>query len=352
MSSRKLRVAVTQAEPEWFDLQGTVEKTIRTIEGAASNGAQLISFPEVWIPGYPGWIWYVDHPLHQESAADPQSRARLIDPGLGARYIQNSMSATGPEMQAIQEAAKKHSIAVVLGFSERTTSNSLYISQAIISPDGEILLKRRKIKPTHMERTVYGDGSGSDLTNVVDVDFGGSVGKVKVGTLACWEHTQPLLKYHTYSQEEVIHIAMWPPLDPFGTQPAPENPGLFSMSNDGAYALSTVHAIEGSTYVLHTTAVCNEKGIDTMDTKQGLIFREPGGGHTAVIGPDGRRLTENLEGGPTKEGILFAELDLDKGLGVRAFTDVVGHYSRPDLLWLGVDRHDKKCVVERPREQQ
>lgn len=351
MSSRTLRVAVTQAEPVWLDLQGTVDKTIRLIEEAASNGAKLITFPEVWIPGYPGWIWYVVHFPDHESAADAQSRARLVDPALGVRYIQNSMSATGPEMQAIQQAAKQHSIAVVLSFSERTTSNSLYISQTIISPDGEILLKRRKIKPTHMERTLYGDGSGSDLTNVVDVDFGGNVGTVKIGTLACWEHTQPLLKYNTYSQDEVVHVAMWPPLDAFGDQPAPENPGLFSMSHDGAYALSTTHAIEGGTFVLYTTAVFTEKGINTFNSKEGLLFREPGGGHAAVIGPDGRRLTKVLEGGPTKEGILFADLELDRGLGVRAFADVVGHYARPDLLWLGVDRQEKKCVVERPREQ-
>ncbi|KAJ4349590.1 uncharacterized protein N0V89_008206 [Didymosphaeria variabile] len=335
MSSRTLRVAVTQAEPEWFDLQGTVDKTNRLIAEAAGNGAKLITFPEVWIPGYPGWIW-----------------ARLVDPALGTRYIQNSMTVDGPEMQSIQKAAQENSIAVVLGFSERTSSNSLYISQVIISPQGEILLKRRKLKPTHMERTVYGDGSGSDLTNVAEVDFGSGVGKVKVGTLACWEHTQPLLKYNTYSQEEVVHVAMWPPLDPFGAQPAPENPGLFSMSHDGAYALSTTHAIEGGTFVLYTTAVCTEKGIDAFQSKDGLIFREAGGGHAAVIGPDGRRLTKDLECGPTKEGILFADLELDRGLGVRAFTDVVGHYSRPDLLWLGVDRQEKKCVVERPREQQ
>ncbi|KAL1610678.1 hypothetical protein SLS60_002348 [Paraconiothyrium brasiliense] len=335
MPSRTLRVAVTQAEPEWFDLQGTVDKTNRLIAEAAGNGAKLITFPEVWIPGYPGWIW-----------------ARLVDPVLSTRYIQNSMAVDGPEMQSIQKTAQENSIAVVLGFSERTSSNSLYISQVIISPQGEILLKRRKLKPTHMERTVYGDGSGSDLTNVAEVDFGSGVGKVKVGTLACWEHTQPLLKYNTYSQEEVVHVAMWPPMDPFGAQPAPENPGMFSMSHDGAFALSTTHAIEGGTFVLYTTAVCTEKGIDACQSKEGVIFREPGGGHAAVIGPDGRRLTKDLECGPTKEGILFADLELDKGLGVRSFMDVVGHYSRPDLLWLGVDRHEKKCVVERPREQQ
>lgn len=261
------------------------------------------------------------------------------------------MSATGPEMQSIQNTAKEHSIAVALGFSERTPTNSLYISQVIISPQGEILMKRSKIKPTHMERTIYGDGSGSDLNNVVEVDFGADVGKVKVGTLNCWEHTQPLLKYNTYSQGEVVHIAMWPPLSEYGAQPAPEKPELFGMSHDGSYTLSTAHAIEGGAFVLYTTSVCSEKGVEAFSSKEGLIFREPGGGHAAVIGPDGRRLTSELECGSAKEGILFADLDLDRTLTVRSFLDVVGHYARPDLLWLGVDRQGKEPVVERPREQ-
>lgn len=179
------------------------------------------------------------------------------------------------------------------------------------------------------------------------IDFGGSVGTIKVGTLACWEHLQPLLKYHTYSQGETVHVAMWPPINSFGTQPAPESPELFSMTHDGAYALSTTHAMEGGTFVLYTTSVLSEQGIEKLGSKDGVALRAPGGGHAAVIGPDGRTLTTELEGGPLKEGILFANLELDRGVALKGFLDVVGHYSRPDLLWLGVDKQDKTCVVER-----
>ena len=135
MSQNTLRVAVTQAEPEWFDLQASVTKTIRLIKEAAQGGARLVSFPELWIAGYPCWIW-----------------ARPVDPALTTRYIQNSLAVDSAEMRSIQDAAKEHSICVVLGFSERAPTNSLYISQAIISPAGAIALKRRKIKPTHMVR--------------------------------------------------------------------------------------------------------------------------------------------------------------------------------------------------------
>lgn len=246
-------------------------------------------------------------------------------------------------MESIKSAAKANFIAVALGFSERTETHSVYIAQALISPQGELAMHRRKVKPTHMERTVFGDGSGADLNNVADIDFGGEIGVVKIGTLACWEHTQPLLKYHTYSQSEAVHISMWPPLDP---HPGVESPALYSMSADGCQNLSQAYAIEGGTYVLHCTGVCNEKGIQTLKTQEGLLFRQPGGGHSAAMGPDGRRLTKPLaDGDPTAEGIVYADLDLTSVVTNRGFLDVVGHYSRPDLLWLGVDEKQKQTVV-------
>jgi nitrilase len=126
-------------------------------------------------------------------------------------------------MHKICAAARASNIAVVLGFSENS-NNSLYISQCTISSSGDILMKRRKLKPTHMERTVFGDSGGSSLNNVVDVD-----GVGRVGALNCWEHMQPLLKYHTMSLREQVHVASWPPLHAFeeGSQ------GLYSMSADG-----------------------------------------------------------------------------------------------------------------------
>lgn len=264
---------------------------------------------------------------------------------MNTQYQMNSLAIESHEMEQIKSAAKRNNIAVVLGFSERTPSHSLYISQAIISPQGDLALHRRKVKPTHMERTVFGDGSGADLNNVVELDFGGEVGKVRIGTLACWEHTQPLLKYHTYAQREEVHISMWPPIDPHG---GVESPGLYSMSAEGVMNLSQTYAMEGGAYVLHCTGVCNEQGIETMKTKGGLLFQAPGGGHSAAIGPDGRRLTAPFaDGNASAEGIVYADLDLARIITNRSFIDVVGHYSRPDLLWLGADSKQKDFVISR-----
>jgi nitrilase len=130
-------------------------------------------------------------------------------------------------MATIQECAKQNNIVVSLGFSEND-NHSLYIAQATIDSDGKMLMHRRKLKPTHMERTIFGDGSGDSLMNVVDTKAG-----KRVGSLACWEHSQPLLKYHTATQREDIHVAGWPPLYPHG------GPELWGLSQQGALPLSS-----------------------------------------------------------------------------------------------------------------
>lgn len=126
------------------------------------------------------------------------------------------------EMRTIQDCAAQNGIVVSLGFSEND-NNSLYIAQAIIDSDGKILMKRRKLKATHMERTIFGDASGDSLNNVVTTSFG-----KRVGTLACWEHCQPLLKYNTIQQKEQIHCAAWPPIVPHQG-----GPDLWSLSQEG-----------------------------------------------------------------------------------------------------------------------
>lgn len=137
--------------------------------------------------------------------------------------MKNSLAINSSQMQRICEAAATHQINVSLGFSERD-GNSVYIAQALIDEKGEIKMKRRKMKPTHMERTIFGDASGTCLADVVSLPEVG-----RVGGLSCWEHIQPLLKYYTFSQNEEIHVAAWPPLDSF----VEGSPGFWSMSVEG-----------------------------------------------------------------------------------------------------------------------
>ncbi|GKZ28467.1 hypothetical protein AbraIFM66950_007135 [Aspergillus brasiliensis] len=315
-ASTKVRVAVTQQEPVWLDLHATVEKTCRLIAEAAGNGAQLITFPECWIPGYPAWIW-----------------CRPVDMGLFTTYLKNSLSYDSEHMRRICNAAAQHKITVVLGFSERD-GNSLYIGQCTIDSTGKLVMRRRKMKPTHMERTVFGDSSGRSLLNVVDLPIG------KVGALACWEHIQPLLKYHTMIQGEEIHVSAWPVLHPhMGGE------SLWGMSQEGGMGASQVYALESASFVLLTTAVLGPSCVEKMNLSP--PWDALGGGASAVIAPDGRRLTEPLPA--NEEGIIYADLDMDAILSCRHFVDACGHYSRPDLLWLGVDTREK--TQHRPEGQ-
>ncbi|EAW14601.1 carbon-nitrogen hydrolase family protein [Aspergillus clavatus NRRL 1] len=313
--SPTVRVAVTQAEPAWLNLQEGVAKTCRLMAEAAQNGAQLIAFPECWIPGYPGWIW-----------------TRNLDPELNIRYLKNSLRLDGPEIDRIKSCARDNAIAVSLGFSEYD-HGSLYIAQVLIAADGTVKAHRRKMKPTHMERTIFGDASGECFDTVVQLPF------ARVGNLSCWEHIQPLLKYHTYAQREQIHVSAWPPLYPHSGAE-----DLWSMSAEGCHALSRTYAIESQTFVLHCTAVLSESGIETLNTKSGMLMSIPGGGSSAIFGPDGRRLTPETES--TVEAIVYADLDLDLILASRMFADPLGHYSRPDLMQLTVCKDRKQKVVQ------
>lgn len=202
-----VKVAVTQHEPAWLDLEAGTKKTVDIIKEAAAAGAKLVAFPECWIPGYPAWIW-----------------SRPVDFDLGVKYVENSLPIDGSHMKRICEAAAENQINVSLGFSERS-GHSVYIAQALIDEFGKITMRRRKMKPTHMERTIFGDASGDCLAAVTPLPEIG-----RVGGLSCWEHIQPLLKYYTLSQNEEIHVAAWPPLDGF----VDGSPGFWSMSIEGA----------------------------------------------------------------------------------------------------------------------
>lgn len=253
-----------------------------------------------------------------------------------------------PEMEKVQACARQNGIAVSLGFSERS-NNSLYIANVLIGPDGEIKVHRRKMKPTHMERTVFGDASGHCLQSVGQLPFG------RVGSLACWEHLQPLLKYNTITQNEEIHVAVWPPLNSEVGDPIPWSmtaEGVhessfslllcFAKQVQGCKTLSRTYAIESGTFVLHCTAVITESGVKTLGTEGGALMSSPGGGHSTIFGPDGRQMTDLVD--EATEGIIYANLDMDELIRNKMFADCTGHYSRPDLLWLGVSQEIKQVI--------
>lgn len=308
------RVAAVQAEPVWLDLEATVDKTVRLIRDAAEGGAELVAFPETWIPGYPVFLW--SYPVYEQS---PFVR----------RFHENSPTVDGEHMNRIREAARENHITVVVGYSEKD-GGSLYMSQLIIGPDGTDLLRRRKLKPTHAERTLFGESDGSGL-KVVDSNVG------RLGALNCFEHLQPLSKYAMYDQNEQIHVAGWPCLGVLTQNPM--------LAPDAIVAMSKVYALEGSSYVLFASQIMSDEGAMQFPTADGgpTPVYTGGGGYAAIYGPDGSRLSEPLP--PTQEGVVFADIDLGAISLAKNVVDPVGHYARPDVTQLLLDDSAKLPTV-------
>lgn len=304
-ATTKYKVACVQAAPEFLDLAKGVEKAIRLMEEASKNGAKLIAFPEVWLPGYPWWIW-------------------LDSPAWGMQFVQrhfeNCLEIGSPEWEHLRQAAKKNKIFIVLGFGERK-GGSLYIAQAVIDDNGEVVNTRRKLKPTHAERTVYGDGDGSHLA-VNQTSIG------RLGALSCAEHIQPLSKYAMYSQNEQVHVAAWPSFSVY-------RGAAFQLSAEANLAASQVYALEGGCYVLAPCALVNDSMLEMLadtPTKKQLLLK--GGGFAQIFGPDAKPLCEPIP--EDQEGLLYADVDLGFIGVAKAAYDPTGHYSRPDvvrLLW-------------------
>ena len=315
-----IKVAAVQAAPVFMDLEASLDKAAALIDEAARQGAALVAFPETWLPGFP-WFIYLGTP------------AQAL--GYFPRYHDNSLAVDSAQMRRLRDIVKRAATTVVMGFSERA-AGSRYMAQAIIGPDGELLLARRKLKPTHIERTVFGEGDGSDLV-VVDAPFG------RLGALNCWEHVQPLVKMAMYAQHEEVHVASWPSL---------------SIYRDIAYALgpevnnaaSMMYAVEGGCFVLAPCAVISQEMFALLcDTPEKARLLNPttgkaGGGFSVIYGPDGRLLCAPLA--EDEEGILYADLDPQQITLAKATADPVGHYARGDALQLVINRSRRRVLVE------
>ncbi len=311
----KYHVAVVQAAPVWLDIDATVDKCIALIEEAAARGCQLIAFPETFIPGYPWHIWM-----------GPPAWA--VARGFVRRYFDNSLCYDSPQAERLRRAVRASGITAVLGLSERC-GGSLYIAQWILGPDGETIHRRRKVRPTHGERTVFGEGDGSDLA-VHDTPLG------RLGALCCWENLLSLNKFAMFSQHEQVHVACWPSFSTY-------EPFAHQLGWETNNAISKVYAVEGGCFVLAPCATISDAMVEELcDTPDKRALTHAGGGHALIYGPDGSPLTDKLP--ETQEGLLIAEIDLG-AIGVaKNAMDPVGHYSRPDVYRLMLNRHPAQRV--------
>lgn len=303
MQTNMIKVAAVQASPAFLNLKQSIEKTIELIDQAGKEGVQLLAFPETWIPGYPWYIW-LSHPANSIHYS--------------AQYMGNAIEANSVHEKTISEAVKRNNLQVVLGVAEKD-GGTLYMSQWHFAADGTVISRRRKLKPTHVERSIFGEGDGSDII-VNDTALG------KIGALCCWEHLQPLTKYAMYSQHEQIHIAAWPAYCVYTQRTYALSPALSIAANQ-------IYAAEGQCFVISACSVVSKEIHDLLcDTPEKQALMNVGGGFSQIFGPDGSPMADYLP--EEQEGLVCAEIDLNKIAFCKAAADPVGHYARPDVFRL------------------
>lgn len=313
--SQPFTVAAVQAAPSFLDVETGVKRAIKYIEEAAASGAKLVVFSETWLPGYPNHIWLGPVAWQMQFVG---------------RYFENSIEAGGEHDKTLARAARDNKIQVSMGLSERA-GGSLYIAQWLYGEDGELIRRRRKLKPTHVERTVYGEGDGSDLA-VSDTPIG------RVGQLSCWEHLQPLSKYAMYAQNEQIHCAAWPNL-------ALYEGGAYALGHQVNNAASMLYAVEGGCFVIAACALVSKEQQAMLC--EGDAMKESlcpvGGGYTKIYAPDGQSIGSEIA--HTEEGVVLADIDLSMIAYAKAAADPAGHYSRPDVTRLMLNSKPQRPVM-------
>lgn len=292
------RIAVVQAAPVMFDKAASTEKIIKLINEAAKNQAELIVFPELFIPGYPYGMTF-GFTVGSRNA-DGRKDWKM--------YYDNSIVVPGPETDAIGKAAKAANAYVSIGVSERdAVSATLYNSNIIFSPDGEIVSVHRKIKPTGAERVVWGDADKGYFP-VTDTPWG------PMGCLICWESYMPLARVALYEKGVTLYIS--------------------ANTNDNEEWQATIRhiAIEGHCYFINCdmyfTKAMYPEGLhcpDETDKLKDIVCR----GGSCIVDPYGHYVTEPVW---DREEIIYADLDMQKVPSSRMEFDVCGHYSRPDIF--------------------
>ncbi len=292
----KYKVAAVQAAPVYLDLDATVEKSVRIIEEAASNGAKLIGFPEGFLPGYP-WFAFL-------------GRALDYVPRFYHQLYLNAVECPSSALAKISQAAKDNDIYVCISASEKD-GGSLYLTQFWFDNKGNLMGKHRKMRVSVAERLIWGDGQGS-MMPVFETVLG------RLGGCQCWEHDVPLDICAMNGQNEQVHVASWP--------------GYFD--DDIA---SRAYAIQTQTFVLMTSSVYDERLYTMLCTDEdGNLeqdrldyFKTLKQGHTAIIGPDGNPISDYVPSG--EEGIAYADIDLEDIILYKYQMDPAGHYSNQSL---------------------
>ena len=308
-----LKVGLAQIAPVWLDKTATLNKIVACIDEAAGNKAELLVFGEAVLPGYPFWLAYTDG-----AAWDLK-----LNKELHAHYAQNAIDIASGDLDPICKLAAEHQMAIYLGTIERPSDrggHSLYCSLVYIDAKGEIKSVHRKLQPTYDERLTWAPGDGNGLQTH-------SLKSFTLGGLNCWENWMPLPRAALYAQGEDLHVAVWP--------------GNLNNTKD----ITRFIARESRSYVLSVSSLMRQsdfpKGTPHLDELLSSTPMVMANGGSCIAGPDGEWILEPVV---DKEGILYAQLDINRVYEERQNFDPAGHYARPDVTQLILNRERQSTL--------
>lgn len=314
ISGTRISVGLAQIAPVWLRRDATIEKVVTRVEQAAGEGCSLVAFGEALIPGYPFWVECTDGAKFESE----------LQKSLYAHYVSQSVSIGDGNINAIRKAAREHSIAVYVGVMERAGDrggHSVYCSMVYIDAEGDIGSVHRKLMPTHEERLVWAIGDGNGLRTH-------KLGPFTAGGLNCWENWLPLARASLYAQGEDLHVAIWP--------------GNVRNTEE----ITRFIARESRSYVVSVGGLMRRSNIGSnlphAELLAGATSECMADGGSCVAAPNGEWLLEPQSG---EESLYIVELDHERVLEERHSLDVAGHYSRPDVTQLVVDRKRQTTAI-------
>lgn len=311
-----MRIAAAQVHPAWGSTSATTERVIHWIGEAAASGVELVAFGETFLAGYPIWV------------ADTGG-ARFDDPAQKRAfsfYLDAAVELDGSELRQIAAAARDHRVFTYLGITERGAGparGTVFCTLVAIDPDRGIVSAHRKLMPTYEERLVWGIGDGHGLR------IHEGPGGLRVGGLNCWENWMPQARHAMYAGGEDLHVAVWP--------------GSADLTRD----ITRFIAREGRVWALSAGVLIHTDDIAADFPLREAILADGGprllyDGGSCVAGPDGAWVVEPVT---ETEGLVIAEIDASRVREERHNFDPTGHYSRPDVFDVRIDRRRREAAT-------
>lgn len=306
------RVAVVQVAPVVLDREATLARAIEKVSEAADNGARLVAFSEAFVPGYPDWIWRL-RPDDWTTTGD-----------IWERFLAQTVDLERDELQPLRKVAKLRRVAISVGINEREgrfSRTTVYNSVVLIGADGEIALRHRKLIPTNAERMVWGVGDGVGL-EAVETPAGRAAG------LICWENYMPLARFALYASGVQVYLAP-----------------TWDMGDRWVASMRHI-AFEGACWVLGCGSVMRAADIPADLPMHDKLYPDPeewiNHGDSAIVAPGGELVAGPLH---DAEGIIYADCDPEQASRRRRHLDVAGHYGRPDVFHVTVDRTPRQPIT-------